>query len=623
MSSTISENSTHDLWVEARQFDITLTRPTPTTIQLTITRPTGLEVTDGALVLLSEGVISGKNFPTDHDRYVASLDRSAPADVIGDAQVVAFYSNILLQPLPAPAPVDGKITFTLTVTNTDPDVLYYASVHAASNVLQYYTLGVQSYPLESSRIEKDSATYTGSIPQLVAPPLNPAPGHVYYDTTLKVVQYWDGTFNAWIPTRADTIPSGNINPGVAGHAYSLVKEAVVKVFDGAKWVNASPANLQVRVGLAWAPITNKFSLQITDPEAPAVGDLYYSYTTQRIQYWDGTSWQPCTTTTTLFDTGSGLIPAFTVPFTIEPLDLVTPYRGLLFYNLKAKALNVWTGTEWIKANTDQEGTPSTDKVAIGTDGSYNERVRLIKVLQAQLGWPAVCSELSEEQFNIAIDNALDTYRQLSDGAYRLAYILFTVQANQQHYYLNSPIDKTDRIVTVNKIHRLNILGANSLSWDSNVYFQTFLNQYYSAGYVDLLSNQLLHMLSGEFNRLFAGDLPFLWDEASRELQILRRIVVNEKLLIEVEMERTEQELLLDRWCKQWLQGWAMAELKEVLGLIRSKYSSGTPGAGGNITLNGELLIAEARQDFTELRQQLFDYEAGGHTNHANVSFLFA
>ena len=50
MSSTISENSTHDLWVEARQFDITLTRPTPTTIQLTITRPTGLEVTDGALV---------------------------------------------------------------------------------------------------------------------------------------------------------------------------------------------------------------------------------------------------------------------------------------------------------------------------------------------------------------------------------------------------------------------------------------------------------------------------------------------------------------------------------------------------------------------------------------------
>jgi hypothetical protein len=133
---------------------------------------------------------------------------------------------------------------------------------------------------------------------------------------------------------------------------------------------------------------------------------------------------------------------------------------------------------------------------------------------------------------------------------------------------------------------------------------------------------MLSSLSEEFQRLFAGDLTFLWDEPSRELFITRKIYRNEKVIIECTTEKTEQEILVDRWSKQFIQNWALAELKMQLGIIRSKYSSGTAGATGNITMNGELLISEANQDMAQLKEAcLNNFEFGGHVGHGNVSFL--
>lgn len=615
--------TTHDLWIDSRQFEIALTRPTPTTLQVTITHPTAMEVAEGAVVLLHNKPLSVSNYPSDGARYTASTDFSAPADTIegaGGAHVIGFYSEILGVPLPGVAdPVTGMSTFSITVTNTVASQLYYASVHGASNVLQYYPIGVQSYPLEASRIERDSSSYTGNIPSLPEAPTSPSPGMVYHDEGLNVVQFWTGS--QWIPTRADSIMSGPSNPGVLGQTYYYTGFNTLKVFDGAQWVDASSSNFQfLTPGPTWVPL-GTLSSGVTLPPSGSVGDFFWNFTTQRGQYWDGAQWVFPSSANSLFNRPP-LTPAFVTGVSFESTELPNPHLGQLFYNTAAKQLNVWTGSGWIQANTNQQGTPSTDKISIGTDGSYDERVRLIKILKNQLGWPVLCVELKEEQFNIALDNALDTYRHLCDGAYTRKYILFTLIEGQQLYYLNSATDGTDKIVGINKIHRLNILGANSLNWDSNIYFQTFLNQYYSSGYTDILSIHLVHGLSEDFQRIFAGDMMFQWDEPSRELLVTRRIARNEKVIIEAYCERTEQELMLDRYSKQFIQNWALAECKEQLGLIRSKFSSGTPGAQGPINLNGEMLISEARQDMTELREQLLNNEfGGGGIGHGNTSFL--
>jgi hypothetical protein len=92
-------------------------------------------------------------------------------------------------------------------------------------------------------------------------------------------------------------------------------------------------------------------------------------------------------------------------------------------------------------------------------------------------------------------------------------------------------------------------------------------------------------------------------------------------VLEVAIERTEQELLLDRWCKQWLQGWAESEMLEMLGLIRTRYGT-LPGPNGGITMNGDTLLNMASEKQTELLRQLMDYEVGnGGVTWQNTAFL--
>jgi hypothetical protein len=614
----------HDIWVQSRQFTLTAKRGTaPNTLELVVTRPTNLTVIDGAVLTLSTTPISPSDYPTDGVQYTPSATwTDVLASTIDNSQVVGFWSSILGLPFPTGTISTDNVSasFTFVVDGVDQDKIYYASLHPCSNVLGYYPIGIQSYPIDSLQTERDPSTYTGSIPSLPSAPVSPTPGMVYFDQQLNTVQYWDSVHSVWIPTRADSILSGPINPGVPGQTY-LLGGMQLKVFSGAAWVQATPTNFQLRVGAGWAPFTT-VQASVELPSTPNVGDMVYSYTSQRIQYWDGSVWVQPTPTNTLF-TGTSTIPAFTTAFSVEPVDMVTPYPGLLHYNTTSHTLYVWNGSAWLQANTDQQGLATSDKIGIGNDGTYEERIALINILKAQLGWPAICVELTEEQFNISIDNALDTYRQLSAGAYEQRFMLYTLMPDQSVYYLNSPTDRTDAIVSVNKIHRMNLYGVTGSGPDNTwgqAYAQSFYNSVGSGA--DMLSTYLVHQWSEDFSRIFAGDLPYVWNEARRELTLKRAIRTPEKVVLEVEIERTEQELLLDRWCKQWMQNWALAECKEYLGMIRSKYTSGTPGAAGTISLNGDTMLSEARQDMTELKEALLNWEYQN-AEHGNISFLQA
>lgn len=620
MSTGLNQITTHDLWVESRQISIAATRTAETTMKLKISYPKDFEVVDGFIVLVSTATINSDNYPEDGQQYQAStVLGDTNASTISGAQVVAFYSNALLS---SPTTVeDGtNLSFSIDISGLSPTSMYYASVHGISNVLQYYPFGIQSYPLDASRLEKASGIYVGNIPSLPSPPTSPADGFVYYDKGLELVQYWDSKKQIWIPSRMDTILSGDTNPGLSGQCY-LLDGNKIKAFNGKEFIEVTSENTQVNLGSSFTPFV-KVSSGIEYPKEPVAGEFFYSYVTGRLEFYTGTEWDYAKKACALLSVSGGMIPLFTTNFTVEPEDLVNPYIGLLFYNVKEKQLNVWNGQKWIHANTDQEGSPISDKTPIGTDGSYDDRQRLIKVLKLQLGWPTQCVELTEEHFNIGIDNALDTYRQLCSHAYERRFLLYSLYQNQQVYFMNSPVDGTDRIVNISKIYRLNTLGFSSTSstWDANVYLQSFASFYYSTSYVDLLSIHLMSNLQEEMHRIFAGEYIYTWSEARREMHITRRVSKNEKVVIEVFMEKTEQEIMLDRFAKQFIQGWAIAECKEMLGLIRSKYTSGTPGASGNITLNGDTLLTEARTDFTEWKQALLDWEHSS-AEVGNISFL--
>ena len=233
----------------------------------------------------------------------------------------------------------------ITVENTSPTAIYYASVHAVSNVLQYYPIGVSSYPLDGGNQGALASTYAGSIPSLPNAPVDPAPGMVYHDKQLNIIQYYDAANDIWIPTRSDTIVSGPYNPGVVGQVYLWSGANALMIFNGRKWIKGTQANLQVRVPATvnaggWAPL-NKVASNVRLPDAPMVGDFVYDYTLQRIQYWDGVAWVYPSASTVLFDAGAeGLKPAFVTPLTVEAVELADPYIGQLFYNTTTRQLYV-------------------------------------------------------------------------------------------------------------------------------------------------------------------------------------------------------------------------------------------------------------------------------------------
>jgi len=199
----INQKTTHELWIEGRQMTLTLLKTGPTTLQLTWTLPPTQEVYNGAVVTLSETQISAQNYPVDGTRYTGSTNWAVPADRLANAQVVysayGYFGD------------DISVT-SVTITNVDPDKIYYASIHAASNILQYYPIGIQSYPLESSRQEKNSATYAGNIPISSVAPENPYNGQAYFDPTTNFVYVWSDEAQAWVQGSDTTVLTGERPP---------------------------------------------------------------------------------------------------------------------------------------------------------------------------------------------------------------------------------------------------------------------------------------------------------------------------------------------------------------------------------------------------------------------------
>lgn len=612
--------TTHELTIDGRQLQLSISKLSPTSLRLSWTLPTNPLAYAGAVVLLSEEKFTSLNFPIDGTRYAASSNWTAPADNIDHAQVVAAYYGFF----------GDDITQTFVdITNVDPNKLYYASIHASSNVLQYYSVGIQSYPLESSRFEKKSETYAGSIPNSATPPENPKNGQAYYDQSSNAVLVWNDSMGAWVQSTQKTIPIGTQTPINTRQLYFNNIDEQLKFFDGTAWQVCTGTNTQVKMAGAWAAF-NSVQQSASYPTSPVTGDFVWLTIKPAIS-------APPTSELKFYSLGSWFIPT---PDLVRVLingnwenivsstsswganDPAVPSVGDFFYQTSARDLLVWGGDAWVKADTENEGSPTTDKIGIGTDGSYDERLRLIKIIKLQLGWPNICVELTEEHFNVAIDNALDEFRRRCDNAYSHRHVSFSLRRGQSTYYLNDPRDKTDKIVNITKIHRINQLGVSSLSSESGLYAQAFFNQLYQGSNVDVLSIHLMNQLSETYERIFAGNFSFTWDEASRQLFVLRRINTDEeRVVLEAVMERTEQELLLDRWAKQWLQAWAQSECWEMLGETRSKYGN-LPGPNGGITLNGEQCLQRCTELQAELLRQITDYEVGnGGLGFGNCSFL--
>jgi hypothetical protein len=237
---------------------------------------------------------------------------------------------------------------------------------------------------------------------------------------------------------------------------------------------------------------------------------------------------------------------------------------------------------------------------------YKSREELIRELQLRLADGIVDVELDREHYDVSIDKAIAIYRQLSSGSVEESIIFFTTQDGVTEYTL------PDEVMEVRRLYRRGI-GTNSGGGTNFDPFDVAFNNMYmlQAGQIGGLAVfDAFAQYKETIGRVFGSEYNFLWNRNTKKLKILRNVRHEEEVAVGVYNFIPESILLKDVYSSNWLGTYALAQSKMMLGEARSKYSSGLPGAGGAIQLNGQDLKNEAQTMIDSLKESIHNMEEG-------------
>lgn len=488
---------------------------------------------------------------------------------------------------------------------------------------------------------------------------------VWFNPTTKTMYSWDGgDWNVVIHVEKTTDPTF-INDGETWYKIDT-DEWFVWNIPNAGWNSINPIDApfdpnSIPVGTYWYDETNDLlyirdvsgwnpiSFVTTDP-TPARNTLWYDTTTTELKRWDGEEWiieEP--RAKAYFDDNDSLIIETTkagseniifipvpegYPNNISSCSYTTGYAYHGVYDIAGadclvafdKVQKVYTVRpielgDFLFANLNPQATilqpspgndgvprvPVYNQIGVGTDGTSDERRELIESIRAQLGYPVVDVELTNYQFDTAIQNALETFRQRSTASTRREFYFLDIEPKKQSYVLTNKAMGYHKIVNITAIYRFTSAFLSS-AHGAGLYGQIVLQHLYNMGTYDLTSFHLVSQYVEQLEHLFATRLTFAWHEHSRTLHINNAFSRPERVLMDTMIERTEQDLMKDRITKRWIERWALSEAMLMLSQIRGKYAS-LPGAGGGISLNAADLYNQAMAIREELLQDLETYVA--------------
>lgn len=438
-------------------------------------------------------------------------------------------------------------------------------------------------------------------------PTNLPVGVVWRGTDDNTFRIWDGS--AFVPI---TVLTSETDP--------------YAVSEGTFWYRTSdPNQLFQRVGNDWE--TREFS---TSSLAPAVGTLFYDTITDELLEWNGTAWvkgTPIACVDILFNREVCIdeIPNIDT-------DLFSPFNdrdrfGRDLFRFKTTR----TGCEArIEVDFNQLGnvfveidrpiiryTPATGRsavepgpsyleIGVGDDGTPDERRALQDQIRVALGGSSVTVELTKQDLDECIDNALLLVRRYSSYAYERVFFFLDVFPNQQRYRLINKCVGFNKIVSVNEIMRMRtgFLGASQGTFGGyDIYGYAALQQLYQLGTFDMLSYHLVSSYVEDLQYLFADQLVYTWYEDTRLLSFTQIFYNNERVMLDATVEVPEQRLIVNRQLAYWIKKWAIAEAKMKLSQVRGKFTS-LPGPNGSTTLNSQELITQAENEKAQLMQEI-------------------
>ena len=228
--------------------------------------------------------------------------------------------------------------------------------------------------------------------------------------------------------------------------------------------------------------------------------------------------------------------------------------------------------------------------------------QLKNFINRRLGGSMITVELDPEDYELAIEMALNKYRQRSSNALQEDWIFLELQPSQANYTL------AKEVMEVRQIHRRGS-GGQTTSGGTEVdpFALAYTNLYLSKFGVEggLATFDMFYQYQELAGRMFGRDILFTFNPVTHNLNIMRNITGPEDVALWVHRTKSDEELLQDPYAKMFIRDWATCECKLMLGAAYSKFQS-LPGPGGSASLNGSELKTEAKEEMEQLEKDIND-----------------
>jgi hypothetical protein len=241
--------------------------------------------------------------------------------------------------------------------------------------------------------------------------------------------------------------------------------------------------------------------------------------------------------------------------------------------------------------------------------TLSAKQEIIEDVERLMGGSMIETDLEAKDYQMAIKLALERYRQRSSNAVEEAYAFLALQPEQTEYYL------PEEIAEVRQILRRGLGGTTggtfidpfSLAYTNLYLLQAGAGGGYTAG---LLTFELFYQYQEQAGRMFGRDINYHYNTVSKKLTIVRRILAEENVLLWVLKIKPDDMILKDPYAKPWIRSYTLALCKEMRGQAYSKYGQ-VIGPQGGVTLSGDALKAEAKEEMEKLDQEILNYIDGG------------
>lgn len=242
--------------------------------------------------------------------------------------------------------------------------------------------------------------------------------------------------------------------------------------------------------------------------------------------------------------------------------------------------------------------------------STSERNKVFDYVRTMLGDGMVDIELDPKHLEIALDRAINKFRQRSSHAVEESYMFLELLQDQNEYRL------PNEVIEVREVFR-RAIGSRSGLGAGGTLFEPFnlayTNTYLLSGSMmgGLATYELFAGYQKLVGKMFGSYIEYSWKQQSHILTILQRpFAQGEQILLRTYNYRPDYALLDDIYAKQWLYDYALAVAKLQLGEARSKFSS-ISGPGSPITLNGPALLAAGKEEIAALEKEIENLIPGG------------